>query len=80
MKLASNDHSGKRVNGKDGGQHLHLTLALINHLCMKSGDNDVYLKFLDTVDTLIGKITKNLKVIIGADVNSNIGTSTNSWH
>jgi hypothetical protein len=49
---------------------------LIYYPCTKSGDDNTYLRFLDTVNTLIRKILKNSKVIIGTNINSNIGTST----
>jgi len=37
----------------------------------------MYLRFLDTLDTLLGKDPKQSEIIMGADINSNIGTFDN---
>ena len=74
IKLASNDCVGKQVRGKQGAKQLVLTLALVYHPCTKTGDDATYFRFLDTLDTLLGKVPKQSEIIMGADINSNIGT------
>ena len=63
--------------GKKGRQHLALTLASVYHPSTKPGADDIYLAFLDTLDSLLSKIPKNNKLIMGADVNANIGKLDN---
>jgi hypothetical protein len=73
IKLASNDRTGKQVQGKKGGKHLALTLASVYHPCTKTGEDKIYLRFLDTLDELLSKAPATSELIMGADVNSNIG-------
>ena len=54
IKLASNDCVGKQVQGKQGAKQLALTLAYVYHPCTKTGDKATYLRFLNTLDTLLG--------------------------
>ena len=72
--LKSYDKLGKQVRGKNGPKHLALTLASVYHPCTKAGSEDVYARFLDTLDTLLNKLPTNNEIIMGADVNANIGT------
>jgi len=74
IKLASNNRVGKQVRGKQGERHLALTLASVYHPCTKTGDDATYFRFLDTLDTLLNKVPKKSEIIMGADINSNIGT------
>jgi hypothetical protein len=71
--LTSNDHLGKQVQGKQGNKHLALTLACIYHPCTKMGDNETYLCFLDTLDALLNHLLAKSELIMGADINVNIG-------
>ena len=64
---------GKQVCGKKGDKHLVLTLASVYHPCTKTGSEDIYARFLDTLDTLISKLPPNNKIIMGTDINANIG-------
>ena len=71
------DRLGKQVCGKKGKQHLALTLASVYHPCTKHGADDIYIKFLDTLDSLLSKIPADNELIMGADVNANISTLDN---
>ena len=73
ITLKSFDRLGKQVRGKKGSKHLALTLASVYHPCTKTGADDVYIRFLDTLDTILGKIPTENEIIMGADVNANIG-------
>jgi hypothetical protein len=53
MTLKSYDRMGKQVRGKKGDKHLALTLASVYHPCIKTGSEDIYTCFLDTLDTLL---------------------------
>ena len=77
IKLASNDRVGKQVQGKQGEKKIALTLASVYHPCTKTGDDTTYFRFLDTLDTLLGKVPKQSEIIMGTDINSNIGTFDN---
>ena len=66
---------GKHVRGKKGSKHLALTLASVYHPCTKTGADDIYACFLDTLDTLLSKLLADYNIIMGADVNANIGKS-----
>ena len=66
---------GKHVFGKKGSKHLALTLASVYHPCTKTGADDIYARFLDTLDTLLSKLPADNDIIMGADVNANIGKS-----
>ena len=68
----SHDRLGKQVRGKKGSKHLALTLASVYHPCTKTGADDIYACFLDTLDTLLSKLPADNKIIMGADVNANI--------
>jgi hypothetical protein len=74
IKLVSNDRAGNMIRGKQGNKHLALTLALVYHPCTKIGDDKLYLRFLKTLDNLLSKAPTKLEIVMGADVNSNIGT------
>ena len=74
VTLKSFDKFGKQVRSKTGHKHLALTLASIYHPCTKSGDDGTYTCFLDTLDSLLGKVPSESELIIGTDVNANIGT------
>jgi hypothetical protein len=63
---------GKQVHGKKGNKHLALTLASVYHPCTKTGLEDIYACFLDTVDTLLSKLPTHNEIIMGTDVNANI--------
>jgi hypothetical protein len=45
----------------------------VYHPCTKTGEDKLYLQFLETLDNLLGQAPANLEIIMGADVNSNIG-------
>ena len=64
---------GKHACGKKGNKHLTLTLASVYHPCTKTGADNIYACFLDTLDTLLSKLSADNKIIMGADVNANIG-------
>jgi exonuclease III len=69
----SYDRMGKQVRGKKENKHLAITLASVYHPCTKTGAEDVYACFLDTLNTLLSKLTADNEIIMGADVNANIG-------
>ncbi len=73
VSLKSYSKLGNQVHGKKGDKHLALTLASDYHPCTKTGSEDIYARFLDTLDTLLSKLPPNNKIIMGADVNANIG-------
>jgi hypothetical protein len=56
VSLKSYDKLGKQVRGKKGDKHLALTLASVYHPCNKTGSEDIYARFLDTLDTLLSKL------------------------
>jgi hypothetical protein len=64
----------KKVRGKQGDKQLALTLASVYHPCTKTGNDEPYLGFLETLDTLLGKAPAKSEIIMGADANLNIGT------
>jgi len=64
---------GKQVHGKKGDKHLALTLASVYHPCTKTGSEELYVRFLDTLDTLLIKLPPHSEIIMGTDVNANIG-------
>ena len=66
---------GKHLCGKKGSKHLALTLASVYHLCTKTGADDIYACFLNILDTLLSKLPADNEIIMGADVNANIGKS-----
>jgi len=74
IKLASKNHGGKQVRGKQGEKQLARTLAPVYHPCKKAGDDATYLRFLVTLDTLLGLAPTKSEIIMGADINSKIGT------
>jgi len=74
IKLASKNRGGKQVRGKQDNKQHALTLASVYHPCTKTGDDATYLRFLDTLDTLLGLAPMKSEIIMGADINSNIGT------
>jgi exonuclease III len=59
---------------KQGNKQLALTLASVYHPCTKTGDDKTYLCFLDTLDALLNQLPVKSEIIMGADMNSNIGT------
>ena len=71
--LKSHDRLGKQVRGKKGNKHLALTLASVYHPCTKHGADDIYIRFLDILNSLLSKIPTDNKLIMGSDVNANIG-------
>jgi hypothetical protein len=73
IKLASNDRAGKTIRGKQGHKQLALTLVWVYHPCTKTGEDKLYLQFLNTLDNLLGRAPANSEIVMGADVNSNIG-------
>jgi exonuclease III len=72
--LASNNRVGKQVQGKRGNKQLALTLASDYRPSMKTGNDKPYLCFLNTLDTLLNQLPAKLEIIMGAGINSNIGT------
>ena len=72
MTLKIQDRLGKQVQGKTGDKHLDLTLILVYHPCTKTGSEDVYTRFLDTLDSLLRKSPPHNQIIMGADINANI--------
>ena len=73
--LNSRNRIGKQVRGKKGDNHLAVTLAFVYHPCTKTGSEEIYVCFLDTLDALLSKLPTHNKIIMGADVNANIGRS-----
>jgi hypothetical protein len=65
--------SWEKVRGKQGDMQLNLTLVSAYHPCTKTGDDEIYLRFLETLNTLLGQAPAKSDIIMGADVNSNIG-------
>ncbi len=59
---------------KHGKKQLALTLAFAYHLCTKTADDKTYLRFLNTHCALLNQLPEKSKIIIGANINSNIGT------
>ena len=64
---------GKQVRGKKGNTHLAITLVSVYHPCTKTGSEDVYTRFLNTLDAFLSKLSTENKIIMGADINANIG-------
>ncbi len=64
------------MRGKNGTKLITLSLASIYHPCTKLGSDDIYMHFLETLDSLLNKLPKS-KLIIGADINANIGQFNN---
>ncbi len=60
------------MRGKNGTKSITLSLASIYHPCTKLSSDDVYMHFLETLDSLLNKLPKS-ELIIGADINANIG-------
>jgi hypothetical protein len=73
MTLKSYNRMGKQVHGKKGNKHLALTLTSVYHPCTKTGSEDIYAHCLDTLDTLLSKLPEHNEIIMGVDVNANIG-------
>ncbi len=73
IKLASNNHAGKTIRGKQGHKQLAPTLVLVYHPCTKTGEDELYLRFLETLDNLLGRSPAKSEIVMGADVNYNIG-------
>ncbi len=59
--MARNDQVGKQVQRKHGKKQLALILAFVYHLCAKTGNNKMYLCFLDTLDTLLNQLPEKLE-------------------
>jgi exonuclease III len=76
VKLDSHNKRGKLVQGKKGDKSMTLSLASIYHPCTKTGSDNIYMRFLDTLDGLLDKLSKS-ELIIGADINANIGRLDN---
>jgi exonuclease III len=70
--LNSRNRMGKQVRRKKGDKHLALTLASVYHLCTKTGSEEIYVCFLDTLGTLLSKLPAHNEIIMGAYVNANI--------
>ncbi len=62
------------MQGKHGKKQLALTLASAYHPCTKTGDDETYLRFLDTLKTLLNQLPEKMEIIMGANINSNMGT------
>ncbi len=60
------------MRGKKGDKSMILSLAFIYHPCTKTGSDNVYMRFLETLDGLLDKLPKK-ELIISADINANIG-------
>jgi hypothetical protein len=73
IKLESNNHAGKTIQGKQGHKQLALTLVLVYHPCTKTSEDELYLRFLETLDNLLGRTPAKSEIVMGAGVNSNIG-------
>jgi hypothetical protein len=52
---------GKQVHGKKGGKHLALTLASVYHPFTKTGLEDIYAHFLDTLDLSLANSSSTRK-------------------
>ncbi len=76
IKLDSHDKQGKLVQGKKGDKSMTLLLASIYHPCTKTGSDDIYMRFPDTLDNLLDQLPQS-ELIIGADINANIGQFNN---
>jgi len=59
------------LNALHAVRHSHTS---VYHPCTKTCDDATYFRFLDTLETLLGKVPKKSEIIMGADINSNIGT------
>ena len=45
----------------------------VYHPCTKTGKDEIYLRFLETLDNLLGRAPAKSEIVMGADVNSDIG-------
>jgi hypothetical protein len=63
--LNSCDRMGKQIHGKKGNKHLALILASVYHPCTKTGSEEIYVRFLDTLDTLLIKLSAHNEIIMG---------------
>ena len=73
IKLASNNRAGKTIQGKQGHKQLALTLVSVYHPCTKTSEDGLYLRFLKMLHNLLGQAPAKSEIVMGADVNSNIG-------
>jgi exonuclease III len=73
VMLASNNRVGKQIQGNQDNKHLALTLASIYHPCTKTGDEKMYLCFLNALGALLNQLPAKLEIIMGININSNIG-------
>jgi len=72
----SNDCTGKTIRGKQGHKQLALTLVSVYHTCTKTGEDELYLRFLKTLDNLLGRAPAKLEIVMEADVNSSLESAT----
>ncbi len=66
ITLNSYDRMGKHVCGKKGSKHLALTLASVYHPCTKTGADDIYARFLDTLDTDVSQYSVRYEYLLWA--------------
>jgi hypothetical protein len=71
--LKSYNRMGKQFCRKKGNKYLALTFASVYHPCIKTGLEDIYAHFLNTLDTLLSKLSTHNKIIMSVDINANIG-------
>ena len=64
IKLASNDRLGKKYE---------VNKVTCNLILPSSLDNEIYLCFFETLNTLLGQAPAKSEISMGANVNSNIG-------
>ncbi len=53
-----------------------LSLASVYHPCTKTRSDDIYMRSLDTLDKILDQLPQS-ELIIGADINANIGRFDN---
>jgi hypothetical protein len=75
--IISKNCLGKQVQGKQGNKHLALTLASVYYPCTKTGKDETYLRFLDILNTLLNYLSAKSKLIMGANISTNIGKLNN---
>ena len=72
----SNDCAGITIRGKQGHKQLAPTLVSVYHPCTKTGKDKLYLRFLKTLNNLLGRAPAKLEIVMEADVNSSLESAT----
>ncbi len=64
--------------GETRTQKTYPYIGTVYHPCTKTGDNEKYACFFDMLDTLLSQLPAKSDIIMGTNINSNIGTVDNT--